>query len=219
MLQLRSENSFAARSAGERRRLFCQSNNNKAEASKLGDDPQSNELSVEMVESKRGRYVVQSKVPRTKSSRKLIDQRQYCLRAVPPKRKTPKYLRWLPFGLGDTRIQIYEDNLVYSKPANFFWHPNMIVIRFLHWTFRQTFPVVLLTAAVGFFSLTILFALLIWLDGIRHPECIGGVEYQDDYFTDAFILSWTTFSTVVRCDIVRMNCFSHTFDSMLRAMG
>lgn len=82
----------------------------------------------------------------------------------------------------------------------------MIVIRFLHWTFRQTFPVVLLTAAVGFFSLTILFALLIWLDGLRHPECIGGVEYEDDYFTDAFILSWTTFSTVVSCEIETSLC-------------
>jgi hypothetical protein len=40
------------------------------------------------------------------------------------------------------------------------------------------------------------FALILWALGKKDPECIGGVDFENDYFTDAFILSWTTFSTV-----------------------
>lgn len=55
-----------------------------------------------------------------------------------------------------------------------------------------------MTAAAGFFFLTTLFAVFIWIEALYQPECIGGAEGQSsvDYFSDAFILSWTTFSTV-----------------------
>lgn len=56
-----------------------------------------------------------------------------------------------------------------------------------------------MTAAAGFFILTLLFAVFIWISGLRQPECIGGVSgghSSSDFFSDAFILSWTTFSTV-----------------------
>ena len=45
-----------------------------------------------------------------------------------------------------------------------------------------------------------LFALFIWIAGVYNPECVGGVDFTtngNNYFTDAFILSWTTFATVV----------------------
>lgn len=78
-----------------------------------------------------------------------------------------------------------------------------MLIRFLHWTFRQSFPVVFVTAFIGFFSLTVGFGFLIWLSGFYQPQCIGGPPYGDyetrkEHFMDAFVLSWTTFSTVVR---------------------
>lgn len=74
------------------------------------------------------------------------------------------------------------------------------VVNFFLWIFRQTFVVVILTAMIGFLSLTMLFALFIWIAGVYNPECVGGVDFEtngNNYFTDAFILSWTTFATVV----------------------
>lgn len=71
------------------------------------------------------------------------------------------------------------------------------VIHFLHWIFRQHLVTVVLTAVIGFFVLTIAFALCIWFSAHNHPYCVGGVEYEANFFTDAFVLSWTTFSTVV----------------------
>lgn len=47
-----------------------------------------------------------------------------------------------------------------------------------------------------YLALTLLFATFIWGLGRRHPQCIAGVDFEKDYFTDAFVLSWTTFSTV-----------------------
>ena len=45
----------------------------------------------------------------------------------------------------------------------------------------------------------LLFATGIYIYGLRNPECIVGVDYAaTQYFTDAFILSWTTLSTCVR---------------------
>jgi hypothetical protein len=85
--------------------------------------------------------------------------------------------------------------------------PSFAVTRFLHWTFRQSFLAVFFVFACGFFGLTIGFALLMWWIGSRRNECIyvngeyfsayvGSSPFKD--FGDAFTLSWTTFSTVVR---------------------
>jgi hypothetical protein len=44
-----------------------------------------------------------------------------------------------------------------------------------------------------------MFAAWIWALGRKEPGCIGGVDFETDTsYVDAFILSWTTFSTVVR---------------------
>jgi hypothetical protein len=75
------------------------------------------------------------------------------------------------------------------------------VIDFFHWIFKQNFVTVIVTAAVGYLIMTMLFACAIWLVGSRRHECIGGADFSDNgdnYFTDAFSLSWTTFATVVR---------------------
>jgi hypothetical protein len=72
-----------------------------------------------------------------------------------------------------------------------------MVIKYLHWTFRSSFMAVFLSAAVAFITLTILFALFIWALGRANPSCLGGIDFETDYFTDAYALSWTTFSTVV----------------------
>ena len=73
------------------------------------------------------------------------------------------------------------------------------VINFFHWLFRQTFTTVILTLSACFMGLSLLFAVGIYVYGVLYPKCIVGVDFsQTQYFTDAFILSWTTLSTCVR---------------------
>jgi hypothetical protein len=84
---------------------------------------------------------------------------------------------------------------------------NFWVTSYLNWTFRSSFFKVLLSAAVGFYTLTLLFALLIFASGTNHPDCIHvngedfGASHAGDRFSDAYSLSWTTFSTVVSLSI------------------
>ena len=81
------------------------------------------------------------------------------------------------------------------------------VINFFHWLFRQTFTTVILTLSACFMLFALLFATGIFVYGIRNPECIVGVNFSEtQYFTDAFILSWTTLSTCVRCISKRSSC-------------
>lgn len=80
---------------------------------------------------------------------------------------------------------------------------NYWVTSYLNWTFRSSFFKVLLSAAVGFYTLTLIFALLIFASGTNHPDCVHvngedfGASHARDRFSDAYSLSWTTFSTVV----------------------
>ena len=75
---------------------------------------------------------------------------------------------------------------------------EQIVVNYLHWCFRSSFMAFLLSSFGGFLILTLLFAAAIWILGRKYPKCIGGVDFETDCFTDAFALSWTTFSTVRR---------------------
>lgn len=61
---------------------------------------------------------------------------------------------------------------------------------------------VALSALAGWFSLSFGFALMIMAIGYQRPDCVH-VNGQDfgttgAEFLDAYALSWTTFSTVVR---------------------
>jgi hypothetical protein len=79
--------------------------------------------------------------------------------------------------------------------------PDLLVAKYLHWTFRASFFMVMSSAALGFFALTLLFAALILWSGRNRPECIhvNGISFGNstNQFGDAYFLSWTTFSTVV----------------------
>jgi hypothetical protein len=75
-----------------------------------------------------------------------------------------------------------------------------LVNKFLFWTFRKNFFVVLLSAACSFYLFTVTFAVCIYLIGKNNHNCIhvNGVNFEETKtpFVDAFALSWTTFSTV-----------------------
>jgi hypothetical protein len=114
-------------------------------------------------------------------------QRQYRLTAVrPPLRLETRIKNWL--GLG--RSVVVSDNKRRSRGGVDF---NEMIMKYLRWTVRTSFIAVILSAALAFLSLTMTFAFLIWRIGDRHPKCIGGVDFETKYFTDAFALSWTTF--------------------------
>ena len=101
---------------------------------------------------------------------------------------------------------MYEDLGTMEVADCFFCCPcpninsDHVMSAFLHWSFRSPFLIVFGSAAIGFLCMTFLFALLIYLLGILWPYCVGGVDFETDRapFMDAYQLSWTTFSTVVR---------------------
>jgi hypothetical protein len=107
------------------------------------------------------------------------------------------------FGISVGGAGIYED----ASGGDGGWKccglsPNMLVTKYLHWTFRASFCMVVFSAALGFFSCTLAFAALILWAGRNRPVCIyvSGKFFGNStsQFGDAFALSWTTFATVVR---------------------
>jgi hypothetical protein len=81
-------------------------------------------------------------------------------------------------------------------------NPNQQLSFYLHWMFRVNFLFLFCVMCVMFFVLVMFFAVLIIIAGELDNECvrIGGTPFgeADSEFADAFALSWTTFSTVVR---------------------
>ncbi|OEU06882.1 hypothetical protein FRACYDRAFT_213539 [Fragilariopsis cylindrus CCMP1102] len=78
---------------------------------------------------------------------------------------------------------------------------NGLLNKYLFWTFRSRFLTVFFSAVFAFYSITLLFAIFIYWLGINHSKCIhvNGEDFGADTdapFTDAFALSWTTFTTV-----------------------
>lgn len=114
----------------------------------------------------------------------------------PPSRGSRWFDMW---GTRAAAALVYDDtSSSRSSRGCFGFSPNGLVIQYLHWTFRSSFFAFFLSAACAFFGLCTLFAIGIWAIGHRHPSCIGGPEFNPEFFIDAFELSWTTFSTVVR---------------------
>jgi hypothetical protein len=78
-----------------------------------------------------------------------------------------------------------------------------------HWLFRTNFFILFGLSLVVYYSITLFFGLLVLWVGKMDAECIrvGGDPIDSSTFTDAYDLSWTTFSTVVRD--VRTTLSSH----------
>lgn len=133
--------------------------------------------------------------------------RQYHLEAVHPhQRPGARVANWL--GLGTTGAMYFDDR---TRGCCFGITPNHVVMNYLHWSFRSSFSAVMLSAALGFLGLTMIFAFFIWRIGVRHPQCIGGVDFENDYFMDAVSnfhicrkLSPSP-SPSTECDLMRIN--------------
>lgn len=129
--------------------------------------------------------------------------RQYRLTATRPQvRCITRIKNWFGFGMST----VAHDN---KKRYGLGIFVNEMLMKYLRWTNRSSFVAVILSAAVGFLVLTVGFAFLIWRVGHRHPECIGGIDFDTDYFADAFALSWTTFRYVLSMPLLYRNfqCF------------
>lgn len=78
---------------------------------------------------------------------------------------------------------------------------NSLVMTYLNWSFRTSFLKVIFSALICFYVLTLSFAVLIFASGVHHPYCVHvngqsfGESGNSDKFSDAYELSWTTFTT------------------------
>jgi hypothetical protein len=67
------------------------------------------------------------------------------------------------------------------------------VSRYLAWTYRAPFAIVIVTSYVWFMLLTVVFAAFIYIAARHQPGCITTATFT---FMDSFHLSWTTLGTV-----------------------
>jgi hypothetical protein len=74
-----------------------------------------------------------------------------------------------------------------------------MVTSYLFWAFRSSFLAVLVSAAVWFGWITFSFGGVLFALARLHPNCmsVAGENFSGQ-FMDAYSLSWTTFTTVVR---------------------
>ena len=84
--------------------------------------------------------------------------------------------------------------------------PNRLVSRFLNFTFRSSFVVVIVMAATGYYALVCLFAAMLVGAAHHDPSCVtigGTVGFpgaNGTGYADAFSLSWTTLCVLLCLD-------------------
>ena len=81
------------------------------------------------------------------------------------------------------------------------YRPDGVIKTYIYWTFYSSFLAVFLSFFAIFVAICLLFAALYLAAGTAHPECIivSGHEFGANpmsKYSDAFALSWTTFTTV-----------------------
>lgn len=139
----------------------------------------------------------------------------------PPESETLKGFRTL-FGSHQKQYTIaskkkYRSSLLnwcdkhHMNFINYFWHhqevdsnvyrPSTSLYRYIDWTFTASFTAVFMTFVVSYFSFCLAFGGLLMVAGMAEPNCIvtSGAPFgliHSTKFSDAFALSWTTFTTV-----------------------
>ena len=81
------------------------------------------------------------------------------------------------------------------------YKPSQFLYRYIHWTFAASFTSVFLSFLFIYFSFALIFGGLLMIAGDAEPNCImmAGEPFgttPHTKFSDAFALSWTTFTTV-----------------------
>lgn len=142
-----------------------------------------------------------SKNPRTKTrtkraigSNKAISRRTI---SVPMGDDTQYQIRSIDEYKGKGMEKLYDDRQNSGWLCGF--SAERMVTSYLFWAFRSNFIAVLVSAAVWFGWITFSFGTLLYLFAGWHPNCmsVAGEDFSGQ-FMDAYSLSWTTFTTVVR---------------------
>ncbi|KAL7541919.1 hypothetical protein ACHAWF_007053 [Thalassiosira exigua] len=97
----------------------------------------------------------------------------------------------------------FVDYFCHAKEVdNNIYRPSTLLYRYIDWTFRASFTSVFISFSFYYFLLCVVFGgLLLWA-GNHEPNCIVtsgesfGAHSEHTKFSDAFSLSWTTFTTV-----------------------
>ena len=95
-------------------------------------------------------------------------------------------------------------NLERHNPDAHNYRPSQVLFNYINWTFTGTWTEVIITFMIIYFVLMVIFAVFLFLAGRQYPACIvtSGSPFGDNsskdstMFSDAFALSWTTFTTV-----------------------
>ena len=84
------------------------------------------------------------------------------------------------------------------------YRPGHLLFKYINWTFVGSWSEVVLTFMISYFVIMLIFAFFLWIAGNAQPACIvaAGAPFGENdvvdstRFSDAFALSWTTFTTV-----------------------
>lgn len=88
-----------------------------------------------------------------------------------------------------------------NEVDNNVYRPSTLLYRYIDWTFSASFTSVFVTFLFAYIVLCLIFGGLLQVAGEHQPNCIvaSGEPFDHDghtAFSDAFALSWTTFTTV-----------------------
>ena len=83
------------------------------------------------------------------------------------------------------------------------YRPSTFIYRYIDWTFPASFTAVVTSFLLFYFTICVIFGLLLLAASRQYPECVvaSGAPFGETphtAFSDAVALSWTTFTTVVR---------------------
>ncbi|KAL7493482.1 hypothetical protein ACHAWT_006030 [Skeletonema menzelii] len=130
------------------------------------------------------------------TSKKSI--KQYTIK--PRKRFESSILNWM------SRMNCpFVNSCSYDRnPDAHNYRPGQFLFWYINWTFTGIWSEVVLTFVFIYFVVMLIFAFFLWIAGNAQPACIvaAGAPFGDNNtedatrFSDAFALSWTTFTTV-----------------------
>ena len=133
----------------------------------------------------------------TKSGGEVEPIKQYTI--APKQRFKSSILNWF-----DSYHLWFLDTLAKSNPDSHLYRPSMLLFKYINWTFHGTFTEVFMTFLAIYMGIMLLFAYFLLLAGNAQPACIvtsgepfgANSDVDATRFSDAFALSWTTFTTV-----------------------
>ncbi len=129
----------------------------------------------------------------------LFAESGYYSPPYPPIHQRSNILNWLD----EHHMNIIDSCCHSIKVDNNVYRPSTFLYRYILWTFNASYTSVTLTFLFIYVVVNLVFAGLLYVAGSHEPYCITASgehfgAHPQTKFSDAFALSWTTFTTVVR---------------------